>query len=280
MIAAEGVSHAYSGAQVLVDASLAAPSGKTVGLIGPNGSGKTTLLRTLYRALTPDEGSILVDGESITGMRPRDLARAIAVVVQESAGELPLSVADTVMLGRSPHLSTWQRQSERDVDIAAAALSQVGAEHLVDRDFGDLSGGEKQRVLIARALAQQSTHLLMDEPTNHLDIHFQHEILGLVRAIGVTTVIVLHDLNLAARYCDSLVLLDRGAVVVSGSIDDVLQPEILEPIYGIQMQRLSAEDGCPQLLFRSLGHPHPQTHSHWPTMATPADQPVNDLSRR
>ncbi|AWB86323.1 ABC transporter ATP-binding protein [Mycetocola zhujimingii] len=262
MILATGVSHAYSGVDVLRDAALTAAHGEVIGLIGPNGSGKTTLLRTLYRALTPDRGTIRVDGVSIDSVRPRELSRALAVVVQEPAGELPLSVTDTVMLGRIPHLGTWQRQSQRDIDIAAEALDQVGAEHLVDRDFGDLSGGEKQRVLIARALAQQATHLLMDEPTNHLDIHFQHEILALVRQLGVTTVVVLHDLNLAARYCDGLVLLDRGEVVTSGTIDDVLQPAVLEPVYGIRMQRLVAEDGCPQLLFRSLREPHPGTHTH------------------
>lgn len=279
MISADGVTHSYSATAVLVNASLMARSGEVVGLIGPNGSGKTTLLRTLYRALAPDEGSIQVDGASIAGIRPRDLARAIAVVVQESAGELPLSVADTVMLGRSPHLGTWQRQSQRDVDIASGALGQVGAEHLVDRDFGDLSGGEKQRVLIARALAQQATHLLMDEPTNHLDIHFQHEILALVRALGVTTVIVLHDLNLAARYCDSVVLLDRGKVVSAGTIDEVLRPEILEPIYGIRMQRITAEDGCPQLLFRSLSSAHPSTHRHWPEAAKPVDSAASRIQQ-
>ena len=120
MITADGVSHSYSGTQVLLKASLTARSGDVVGLIGPNGSGKTTLLRTLYRALTPDEGTIDVENASIAGIRSRDLARAIAVVVQEAAGELPLSVADTVMLGRSPHLGTWQRQSQRDVDMRPA----------------------------------------------------------------------------------------------------------------------------------------------------------------
>ena len=114
----------------------------------------------------------------------------------------------------------------------------------------------------------------MDEPTNHLDIHFQHEILALVRALGVTTVIVLHDLNLAARYCDSLVLLDRGTVVATGTIDQVLRPEILEPVYGIHMQWVTASDGCPQVLFRSPIDSHPSTHRHWPETANPVDQPA------
>jgi iron complex transport system ATP-binding protein len=264
VISAEHVSHAFDGAHVLRAATVLARPGEVVGLIGPNGSGKTTLLRTLYRSLTPDEGAIVVDEQPIARYKPQELARAIAVVVQEPHGELPLSVTDTVMLGRSPHLGTFQRQSERDVDIAADALRRVGAEHLADRDVGDLSGGEKQRVLIARALAQQATHLLMDEPTNHLDIHFQHEVLGLVRELGVSTIIVLHDLNLAARYCDSLVLLHRGRVAAVGTIDEVLDPAVLEPVYGIRIEPVRAEDGQLQLLFRAPTHSLPSSpdHSH------------------
>lgn len=265
MISAQHISHAYADTPVLHDASLTVGAGEVLGLIGPNGSGKTTLLRTLHRALTPDHGAVLLNDEPLTSMRARDIARHIAVVVQESSGELPLSVSETVLLGRSPHLSTWQRQSERDIDIAADALRRVGAEHLSDRDITALSGGERQRVLIARALTQQATHLLMDEPTNHLDIHFQHEILELVRELGVSTVIVLHDLNLAARYCDRLVLLDsHGNVVAAGSIEDVLRPEILEPVYGIRIQRVQADDGHPQLLFRTATQ-HPTSHHHRPT---------------
>jgi iron complex transport system ATP-binding protein len=119
-----------------------------------------------------------------------------------------------------------------------------------DRAFASLSGGEKQRTLIARAIAQQADHLLLDEPTNHLDIHYQHEVLRLVRAMSVTTVVVLHDLNLAARYCDTLVLLDQGRVVASGAIDQVLRPEVLEPVYRVGV-RVVDDDGCPQLIFRS-----------------------------
>ena len=249
MIAADGVSHSFGGTEVLSAVSLSAHPGEVVGLIGPNGSGKTTLLRALYRALVPDAGAVLVDEVPVGAYRPRDLARSVSVVTQESQGELPLTVVDTVTLGRSPHLSPLQRVSGDDLAIVSDALRRVGAAHLADRDLAELSGGERQRVLIARALAQQATHLLMDEPTNHLDIHFQHEILGLVRDLGVTTVVVLHDLNLAARYCDRLVLLSRGQVVVAGAVDDVLDPGVLEPVYGIRVESVRADDGCLQLLF-------------------------------
>lgn len=263
MIEASRISHAYAGIGVLHEAAVAAGSGEVLGLIGPNGSGKTTLLRTLYRALRPDSGEIAVDGVPLTRLRSIDLARLVAVVVQEPEGELPLSVTDTVLLGRGPHLRTWQRQSSNDIEIAAVALRRVGAEHLANRDMGDLSGGEKQRVLFARALAQEATHLLLDEPTNHLDIHFQHEVLALARSLDATTIIVLHDLNLAARYCDRLVLLDRGTVVATGSVDEVLTPAVLEPVYGISIEPVTAADGSRQLLFRPADH-HPHTHSHGP----------------
>ena len=165
----------------------------------------------------------------------------------------PLTVADTVLLGRAPHLATFQRPSRDDHRIAAAALTRVGVRHLADRVFAGLSGGEKQRVLIARALTQQADHLLLDEPTNHLDIRYQHEVLQLVRRLEVTTVVVLHDLNLAARYCDELVLLDAGRVAAAGTPDAVLRPEVLEPVYGIGVRRVPTDDGV-QLLFRPLDH--------------------------
>lgn len=273
MISADRVSHAYSGHQALRNSSVFAGSGEVVGLIGPNGSGKTTLLRSLYRALTPDEGEITVGGEPVERIGRRELARRIAVVVQEEPGEVTLSVSDMVMLGRTPHLRAWQRHRERDREIASAALQRVGAEHLAGRDMSDLSGGERQRVLIARALAQRATHLLMDEPTNHLDIRFQHEVLDLVRRLGVTAVIVLHDINLAARYCDRLVLLDRGSVVATGTAEEVLRPEILEPVYGIRVQRVVADDQQVQLLFQLPDHDLRRTHDpHSPEWPVPRDE--------
>ena len=249
MISAEGVSHSFDGAEVLTEVSLSAHRGEVVGLIGPNGSGKTTLLRSLYRGLTPDAGAVLVDDRTIGAYRPRELARSVSVVTQESHGELPLTVVDVVALGRGPHLGPLQRVSNADLAIVSESLRRVGAEHLADRDLTELSGGERQRVLIARALAQQATHLLMDEPTNHLDIRYQHEVLGLVRELGVTTVVVLHDLNLAARYCDRLLLLSHGRVIATGPVDEVLDPGVLESVYGVRVESVRADDGYLQLLF-------------------------------
>jgi iron complex transport system ATP-binding protein len=251
VITADAVSFGYGRTLVLDGIAVTANPGQVVGLIGPNGSGKTTLLRTLYAALTPRAGLVALDDTPVGDLEPRALARRLSVVAQEGTGELPLTVADTVLLGRSPHLTTFQRPGRDDHRIAAHALTRVGVRHLADRTFAGLSGGEKQRVLIARALAQQADHLLLDEPTNHLDIRYQHEVLRLVRRLAVTTVVVLHDLNLAARYCDELVLLDAGRVAATGTVDAVLRKEVLEPVYGIGVQRITTDDGV-QLLFRPL----------------------------
>lgn len=253
MIEAERLSWSYGRAQVLQAVSLAAPHGRVLGLIGPNGSGKTTLLRLLYGALSSPSGSVTVDGERLAALPAQEAARRLAVVVQESGGESTMTVAEMVLLGRSPHLSTFQRTGPEDHAIAERALERVGATHLASRSFAGLSGGERQRVLIARALSQQSTHMLLDEPTNHLDIRYQHEVLGLVADLAhdldTTTVVVLHDLNLAARYCDDLVLLGDGGIAAAGSVDRVLTAEVLEPVYGIGIERLQA-DGHLHLLFR------------------------------
>lgn len=248
MISAHDLTFDYHGTLVLNGIDLTAHHGQTVGLIGPNGSGKTTLLRNLYAALTPRAGLVTIDNTPVSDLAAPERARRLAVVTQEHDPETPLTVADMVMLGRSPHRSIFQAYSVDDHQAAAAALTRVGARALADRTFNSLSGGEKQRVLIARTLAQEADHLLLDEPTNHLDIRYQHSILSLVRRLDVTTVVVMHDLNLAARYCDQLVLLDDGIVESSGPTDAVLEPSILEPVYGVAVQRVIDSD-CVQLIF-------------------------------
>ncbi|MFB8003313.1 ABC transporter ATP-binding protein [Nocardia sp. NPDC056000] len=248
MISAHEVSFGYDGSFALSGVGLVAETGSTVGLIGPNGSGKSTLLRVIYRALRPRTGTVLIDGTPVSDLRGRQLAARLAVVTQENHVQTPLTVTDMVMLGRAPWAGPVRGYSQADHQVAAAALHRVGARELAERAFATLSGGERQRVLIARALAQQADHLLLDEPTNHLDIHYQHELLSLLAELAATTVIVLHDLNLAARYCDRIVLLDSGRVVAAGAVDDVLTPRILEPVYGVRVQRCSAF-GATQLLF-------------------------------
>ncbi|MEU0313970.1 ABC transporter ATP-binding protein [Nocardioides sp. NPDC006273] len=282
MIEAGGLSWTYGTTTILEDVDVASHEGRVLGLIGPNGSGKTTLLRLLYGALR-GSGTVEIDGDELTGLPAKEVARRLAVVVQESGTADPnfsgaLTAGEMVLLGRTPHLSAFARAGGHDLEIAAECLERVGGTHLGPRSFAALSGGERQRVLIARALAQEATHLLLDEPTNHLDIRYQHEILALVRKLraprgyslarhertskladrprsgrlGTTAIVVLHDLNLAARYCDDLVLLDRRGVAARGTVDEVLRPEILEPVYGIGVERLELREEI-HLLFHPLG---------------------------
>lgn len=255
MMSASGIEFAYGDRTVLDSVDLEAPHGQVLGLVGPNGSGKTTLLRTLYGSLKAKRGAVLIDHDELTSLSAREIARRVAVVVQEASGDLPLLVSDMVLLGRTPHRSGFARRGSEDDFVAAAALAQVGALHLAEKPFDGLSGGERQRVLIARALAQESSHLLLDEPTNHLDVRYQHEVLDLARSLAIqggrTVVVVLHDLNLAATYCDRLLLLQAGRVVGAGTPDEVLTPELLQSVYEVAVRRFDLGDGF-QLAFRPL----------------------------
>jgi len=237
----------YGRTVAVAAADLVAADGRTLGLIGPNGSGKSTMLRAVLGAVT-GQGTVTVDDDLVRDLTPRQRADRIAVVAQEEPSGLPLTAWDSVLLGRSARRSGWSRYRPEDEQAAREAMARAGVTHLAHRHVDDLSGGERQRVLIARALAQGSSHLLLDEPTNHLDVRYQHEILSLVHGLPLTTVAVLHDLNLAARYCDELVLLSAGHVVAAGVPDEVLVPEVLEPVYEIAVRRFDV-DGVPQLVF-------------------------------
>ena len=250
VLAAHGLHHSFGTTRVLRGVDVTVAAGEVVGLVGPNGSGKTTALRILHRALTPDAGQVRLEGRDLRGFTSRQRARRIAVMAQELTGEVPLSVADVVLLGRVPHAGPFGSTTDADLSIATDALDSAGARHLARREFGRLSGGERQRVLIARALAQQPRVLLMDEPTNHLDIGSQHHVLQIVRERGLATVVVLHDLNLAARYCDRVLLLDGGIVQADGPPREALAPELVSATYGVATERATAEDGTTQFLFR------------------------------
>lgn len=249
MLRASGISHSYGTSAVLNDVSFTVPEGEVLGLVGPNGSGKTTLLRALYGSLAPDAGSVLLEGRDVRRIRARELARRVAVVVQEPISDLAHTVADVVLMGRVPHRGLFGLRTGRDDELAARALDRAGVLHLAGRGFDEISGGERQRVLLARALTQEAGLLLLDEPTNHLDINFQHQLLHLVRDLDVTAIVVLHDLNLAARYCDRLVMLAGGTVQAIGTPDEVLAPERVASVYGIGTEDIRADDGTLQLLF-------------------------------
>lgn len=242
-----------AGVRLVEDVTLRAGSGQLVGLVGPNGSGKSTLLRCVYRALRPSAGSVRIGGEDLRTMTAREGARRLAALPQEVVAEFDFTVAETVAMGRLPHQGPMVRTTDEDRRTCEAALESVGAGHLADRGFLTLSGGEKQRVLIARALAQQPQVLVLDEPTNHLDIAQQLEVLALVRGSGLTALTALHDLNLAARHCDIVHVIDGGRIAASGPPHDVLTPGLLAEVFGVRAHRVPhPETGALQLLFDRL----------------------------
>ena len=230
---AENVSWSVAAKQIVDAVSLVVDEGEFVGLIGPNGSGKSSLLRTIYRILQPDTGVIELGGTNVWDVTPGEVARQMAVVMQESTGDFDFSVREIVMMCRNPHKGMFDRETVWDIQLVDDALDQVGIIDFAQRSFLTLSGGEKQRVLIARALVQQANFLVLDEPTNHLDIHYQLEILELVKSLGTTTIAALHELNLAALYCDRLYVLKQGQLVASGTPEAVLHPDLIRDVYGV-----------------------------------------------
>ena len=232
----DGASWSVEAQQIVDTIHLHAQPGEFIGLIGPNGSGKSSLLRLIYRIYPPDAGMICLDERDIWTMSTKEVARCAAVVAQERATAFDFTADEIVMMGRTPHKGLFDGDTAEDDMIVQDALARVGMLSFARRDFHTLSGGEKQRVLIARALAQRAQVLVLDEPTNHLDIRYQFEILELVRSLGVTTIAALHDLNLAAAYCDRLYLLQAGRIVRHGQPPEVLTPMQIETVYGVHAE--------------------------------------------
>lgn len=224
------------GAPVLQDVSVAVERGQILGVVGPNGAGKSTLLRLIYRFLRPRWGSVHLDGRDIWSMDGREAACKIAAVVQEQPSDFALTVREIVDLGRAPHRWGLMRDGARDAAVVAQAMDRLELGALADRTLGTLSGGERQRAMVARALAQEPQLLVLDEPTNHLDIRHQLELLALLRGLRLTIVLSLHDLNLAAAICDSILLLQDGAVRAQGATAEVLDPATLGPVFGVTVR--------------------------------------------
>ncbi|OIK28387.1 ABC transporter ATP-binding protein [Streptomyces malaysiense] len=235
---------------VLRDVSLEVREGDVVGLVGPNGSGKSTLLRTVYRSLRPAGGVVRVGGDDVWGLSPRAAARRTAAVLQDPGGNTTgLTVAEIVALGRAPHHGLLGRDGAEDHRSVSDAIDRCGVRPLAGRDYASLSGGERQRVLLARALAQDPRLLVLDELTNHLDIRARFELLDLIRATGVTTLAVLHDLDLAARLCDHLVVLRDGTVAAAGPVLDVLAPDLLADVFGVHARTERHADGVVRITY-------------------------------
>jgi iron complex transport system ATP-binding protein len=222
---------------VLDDLSFEVARGSIVGLLGPNGSGKTTLLRIVAGMLRPRTGRVTLDGTSVGDLTRRDLARRVAVVPQDTHPAFDFPVLDIVLMGRYPHLGAFELEGASDLEIARDALAATGTAEIESRPFSTLSGGEKQRVVIASALAQASDVLLLDEPTASLDLGYQFEIAGLLRRLNrerrVTMVVSTHDLNLAAALCGRVVLLKEGRMLAQGATNETLTAPNIRALYGV-----------------------------------------------
>jgi len=222
--------------RVLDNITFTINSGDFVGIIGPNGAGKTSLINCLYRRIEPSSGTIKLNQKSITEYSRRALSKDIAVVLQEPPSDFNLQVIDVLKMGLIPNKSLLSFDTQKDNQSIADAAKEVDLLERLQQPFHSLSGGEKQRVMIARAIIQQPKLLLMDEPTNHLDIHHQIEILKLAQSLQITVILSLHDLNLASHFCNRLILIDRGRIIADGSPTQVLTQQRLQSVYKTAVQ--------------------------------------------
>ncbi len=249
----EAVAVSLGGRRVLRSVSFAVAPGEVVGLHGRNGAGKTTLLRAATRTITPSAGDIELFGRPLASLGRRELAQRAAVVPQDLHVPVPFSVRELALMGRTPHQPLFGLESRADEARALAALERLGIEQLAGRSAFELSGGERQLVLLARALVQEPRLLLLDEPTAFLDLRPRVEVLQLVRELaaeGCAVLVVSHDLALAARACDRLLLLDGGEIVENGRPAEVLTSDTLERVFGLDAEVITAPDGAPLVVPR------------------------------
>jgi len=234
------VSFSYSGTPVLHHIELAVEEGEMVALLGPNGSGKTTLIKLMSGVLKPSQGEINLDGSVLGRMKRREVAQRVAVVPQQFSMPFAFTLREVVLLGRTPFLKAFSDEGERDRRVVEQAIALIGIEELEQRFFNELSGGERQKAILAMALAQEPKLLLLDEPTAHLDINHQVEILDLVKSLnreqGITVIGAMHDLNLAALYFGRLILLKEGRIFVDGTPEQVLTEDTIKEVFSASVQ--------------------------------------------
>lgn len=242
-----------SGSHILKGIDLDIGDRELVGVIGPNGSGKSTLLKCIYRVLKPAKGAVYLDSKPLDSYSYRDSARRVAVVAQHNYYNFDFAVKDVVLMGRSPHKRALDRDTAEDWQIVAESLETVGMTAFADRSFSTLSGGEQQRVILARALAQRTPCLILDEPTNHLDIKYQLQLMDLVRSLDRTVIAAVHDLNIAAMYCDRLYAVKDGRIIGQGAPKALLTPEFIREVYEVDAQIMTDGDGRLHILFHPGG---------------------------
>lgn len=243
------LSYSAPSREILRDISMRVDDGRFIGLIGPNGSGKTTLLKHIYRALPPEKKRVFINGSAIESFSFRDAARQVTVMRQENGTDFDYTILEMVLMGRAPHHRFYERDTEEDRQIARGALRFMGMEALAERPFSTLSGGEKQRVLIARSLAQEADILVLDEPTNHLDVHYQWLLMEIIRSLDKTVLAVFHELNLASAFCDYLYVLKDGQIAAEGEPKEICTPELLEDVFGVKAEVLTLGNGRPYIIY-------------------------------
>lgn len=256
MLDIENLSFRIREKQILTQVGLYAKAGEFVGIIGPNGSGKSTLLKNVYKALRPQNGAVMLMGDDLLAMSNRQMAQRLSVVVQELESSFDFTVEEVIMMGRHARMGLLETEREADLALVADVMRRTGLAPLREQSFTTLSGGEKQRVLIARALVQDTPCLILDEPTNHLDIKYQLELMDLVRSLDRTVVAAVHDLNIAAMYCDRIYVLKAGQIVVSGAPEEVLTTELIRAVYEVESEVLRDRNGRIFIRYQTLHTPH------------------------
>lgn len=253
-VTVQDVTLSYGSVEALSDVSFRVEPGDVVSIVGPNGAGKSTLIRCINQLLCPDDGSVMLDGTDVRDLGRTERAKTLGYVPQDQGEQFPATVFDLVLMGRKPYID-WRPTAE-DIDRVQTILAELDITDLASRDVTELSGGQRQKVVMARALAQEPNVLLLDEPTSNLDLKHQLQVLDIARQQanrGVVVVLVIHDLNLAARYSDKVILLNGdGEVHAAGGVD-VLCPENIEPVYDVTV-RVERSGECPLIVPMSVGH--------------------------
>ena len=247
----EDIKYSIDQKLIVKGVSLGIEEGDFVGLIGPNGCGKSTLLKNIYRVYKPDSGKVYIDGRETSKMVSREIAREMSVMQQENNVEFDMTVYDMVMLGRFAHQNLWNNDKIREREIVENAIKEVGMEGYEDRSFLSLSGGEKQRTLVARALVQQANLIILDEPTNHLDIGYQYQIMNILKSQKDLTVFSsIHDMNIAACYCDKIIMMKAGRIVKVGTPEEVMTPEMIKGLFGVDTEiSVNPTTGKPNIIY-------------------------------
>ena len=242
----------FGSKNILADINISIKDNGIVGIIGPNGSGKSTLLKCIYRVLKPKTGTIFIDGKNINDYQFKETAKKMAVVAQHNDTHFDFNVLEMVLIGRSPHKKFMERDSAEDIELAYKALEQVNMKDFADRNFSSLSGGEKQRIILARALVQNTDCLILDEPTNHLDIKHQLHFMSLAKDLKITVISAIHDLNIAAMYCNKIYALKGGQIIAAGSVNEVITEEVIKTLYDVEAKIIYDEEKKPHVIFKNI----------------------------